>query len=120
MSQSVGNAVDDAVAARDEKVDEALSGVSSTVDGFFGESGELVPGLNSLGDFLPEASGCSDYVIPFNAMGVSVQVTLPVCFLSRFKELIEWVLWCLTAIGLWNIFYSGLRLENAKASKGGF
>ncbi|MNZ18644.1 hypothetical protein D3C78_356610 [compost metagenome] len=120
MGQSVGTAVDDAVAARDAEVEQAIGAVPSTVDAFFGPSGELVPALNSLGDFFPEASSCSDYTIPINAMGVSIQVTLPVCFLSRFTSLIEWVLWCLTAIGLWNIFYSGLRLENAKASKGGF
>lgn len=120
MGQSVGTAVDDAVAARDAEVEQAIGAVPSTVDAFFGPSGELVPALNSLGGFFPEASSCSDYTIPINAMGVSIQVTLPVCFLSRFTSLIEWVLWCLTAIGLWNIFYSGLRLENAKASKGGF
>lgn len=120
MGQSVGSAVDDAVAERNAQVEEAIDEAPSTVDDFFGSSGERIPGLNSLGDFLPEAVGCSDYVIPINAMGVSIQVKLPVCFLSRFKTLIEWVLWCLTAIGLWNIFYSGLRLENAKASKGGY
>lgn len=120
MGQSVGTAVDDAIAERDAQIGEAIDAVPSAVDEFFGSSGERIPGLSSLGDFLPEATSCIDYVIPINAMGVSIQVTLPVCFLSRFKTLIEWVLWCLTAIGLWNIFYSGLRLENAKASKGGY
>lgn len=120
MGQSVATAVDDAIAERDAQIGEAIDAVPSAVDELFGSSGERIPGLSSLGDFLPEATSCIDYVIPINAMGVSIQVTLPVCFLSRFKTLIEWVLWCLTAIGLWNIFYSGLRLENAKASKGGY
>ncbi|WP_144411505.1 hypothetical protein [Azotobacter chroococcum] len=120
MGDALGTAVDDAIAARDQEIQTAISTVPSTVDSFFGENGELIPGINSLGDFFPAASGCSDYQIPINAMGFSFVVTLPVCFLSQVKTLIEWVLWCLTAIGVWNIFYSGLRLENAKASKGGY
>lgn len=116
MVPPLENAVDDAITARDAEVQTAISGVPGTVESWFAD----IPGIHSLGGFFPVASGCSDYQIPINAMGFSFVVTLPVCFLSRFKELIEWVLWCLTAIGVWNIFYSGLRLENTKASKGGY
>lgn len=116
MAGDLDTAVNDAITARDAEIQTAISAVPSTVDSLFAD----IPGIHSLGSFFPSASGCSDYQIPINAMGFSFVVTLPVCFLSRFKELIEWVLWCLTAIGVWNIFYAGLRLDNTSYFKRGY
>ncbi len=116
MKKPLEDTVEETITARDAEIQTALSDIPVTVGSWFSN----VPGIQSLGGFFPAASGCSDYRIPIDAMGFSFVVTLPVCFLSRARALIEWVLWCLTAIGVWNIFYSGLRLENAKASKGGY
>ena len=115
VSDAIGTAVDDAVAEHEAEVEDALSDVPGQVEGMFGDAP-----LDSLRNILPSPKGCSDYIIPFSVMQYSFQLTLPVCFLAAIKPLLEWLMWCLTAIGVWNIFYSGLRLENAKASKGGY
>ena len=54
------------------------------------------------------------------ALRVAADVRLPVCALMPYKPILEWVIYCLTAIGAWRIGYSALRQEDSKAAKGGF
>jgi len=116
VGDAIGSAVDGAVAEHEGDVDDALKDVPGQVEDIFGDD----PAFESLRGILPGASHCSNYQTSFTVMRYSITLTLPVCLLSSIKPLLEWLVWCLTAIGLWNIFYSGLRLENAKASKGGY
>lgn len=64
--------------------------------------------------------GCADYRIPLFLDSNNATLVIPVCQLTRVKPLLEWVIWTVTLIGLWKIFYSALRQEDVKASKGGF
>ncbi|MNF97729.1 hypothetical protein D3C84_805680 [compost metagenome] len=64
--------------------------------------------------------GCTDYKIAFDLGNYRANLVLPVCDLTRLKPLLEYVIWIVTAIGLWKILYAALRQEDAKAAKGGF
>lgn len=103
----------------EEKSQEFLDGLPDTVEGWFGDGGAvgLRQGLETV---LPAASGCSDYRINFSLDKYSSVLVLPVCEISRYVRLLEWVIYCVTAIGLWKILFSGLRQDDVKASKGGF
>lgn len=120
IGDGLDKSIDKAIEDRDKQVKEAMDKVPTTVEAWFGANGENVPGLGSLSGLLPAAAGCSDYLISVPVPRYPFTITIPVCFLSRVKPLLEWLIWCLTAVGIWNICYSGLRLENAKASKGGY
>ena len=63
---------------------------------------------------------CADYVVPLDLNGYTANIRMPVCALMPYKPILEWVIYCLTAIGAWRIGYSALRQEDAKAAKGGF
>lgn len=119
IADGLDESIDKAIADRDKEVQAAMDKVPTTVESWFGANGENVPGLSVL-NFLPKAAGCSDYLISVPIPRYPFTITVPVCFLSSVRPLLEWLIWCLTVIGVWNIAYSGLRLENAKASKGGY
>lgn len=99
-----------------DKIPDLVSGEN----GMFDPDGVAFQTLDFLNDVLPSHLGCSDYTITFRLDKYTVDFILPVCELSRVKPLLEYVIWLITVIGLWKILYSGLRLEDAKASKGGY
>ncbi|OLU34909.1 hypothetical protein BVH06_04625 [Pseudomonas sp. PA27(2017)] len=69
---------------------------------------------------LPRAGNCSAFDVKVDAGKLHTNLRLDACELSRIKPLLEWIVWMGTIIGVWRIAYAGLRLENAKAEKGGF
>lgn len=106
---------------RDEEADSYLKGLPHKVEKeWFGVNGELVGLNNVLDKILPTAMGCADYRIPLFLDSNNATLVIPVCQLTRVKPLLEWVIWTITLIGLWKIFYSALRQEDVKAAKGGF
>lgn len=112
-----------AASAEQSEADETfLDGLADSIDGddWFGD-GSLVANLLDFGkDILPRPAGCSDYVIQFNLGRYAANIRLPVCSLASIKPLLEWLIYAITLIGLWKIAYSTLRMEDVKASKGGF
>lgn len=98
------------------EVQSKLDGVPTTVDSWFGGGIDLGNALNRI---FPSASGCGIYSINFALGKYTVNMSLDTCILSRMKALLEWLVWCWTIIAVWKIFYSGLRLEDAKAAKQG-
>lgn len=106
---------------RDQDADSYLKSLPNKVQNeWFGANGELVGLNNVLDKILLTAMGCADYRIPLSLDSHNATLVIPVCQLTRVKPLLEWVIWMVTLIGLWKIFYSALRQEDVKASKGGF
>lgn len=124
---AVGNAVGDAITthmeaadeARNEEVEDVLDQLPNKVGQWFGTDGAAV-GLDFIDSIIPQPVACADYVVPFSIKGYTANLRLPVCALMPYKPILEWVIWCATAIGAWRIGYSALRQEDAKAAKGGF
>lgn len=124
---ALGNQIGDAIATQMEAVDEerneevegVLDQLPNQVSQWFGADGSAV-GLDFIDNILPAPVACADYVVPFAINGYTANITLPVCALMPYKPILEWVIYCLTAIGAWRIGYSALRQEDAKAAKGGF
>lgn len=124
---AVGNQIGDAITTQMEAVDEerneevkgVLDELPNKVSGWFGGDGSAV-GLDFMDKLLPPAVNCSDYVVPFSIGRHQAKIEFPVCKIAPYIPLIEWVIWCLTAIGAWRIAYSALRQEDAKAAKGGY
>lgn len=100
----------------EDKIPELVSGKG----GMFDPDGVAIQTLDFLNQVLPSHLGCADYTISFRLGKYDSDFIMPVCELSRVKPLLEYVIWLITVIGLWKILYSGLRLEDAKASKGGY
>lgn len=99
-----------------------LEQIASDIDGddFFGANSQIAGLLQFADELLPMHTGCVDYTIALNLGRYRADMTLPMCRLSALRPLLEWLIYMITAVGLWNITYSTLRMENAKASKGGF
>lgn len=99
-----------------------LEHIAAEVDDlqFFGEGSQVAELLTFVDGLLPAHTGCVDYSIPVTLGDYSADIVLPMCRISALKPLLEWIIYIVTAIGLWNITYSTLRMENTKASKGGF
>src|SRR3990167_3475968 len=124
---AVGNQIGDAITTQMEAVDEerneevegVLDELPNQVSQWFGADGSAV-GLDFIDSILPAPVACAEYVVPFSIKGYTAHITLPVCALMPYKPILEWVIYCLTAIGAWRIGYSALRQEDAKAAKGGF
>ncbi|MDP9942131.1 hypothetical protein [Ectopseudomonas alcaliphila] len=125
--ESAGSAIGDllasegqeAVDAYEEDSKEFLDTLPNTVAGWFGD-GTTVGLRRGLETVLPSASGCADYKVAFSLGKYNSSLVLPVCEISRYTRLLEWVIYCVTAIGLWRILFSGLRQDDVKAAKGGF
>lgn len=124
---AVGNQIGDAITTHMEAVDEerneevegVLDQLPSQVSQWFGADGSAV-GLDFIDNILPAPVACADYVVPLSLNGYTANIRMPVCALMPYKPILEWVIYCLTAIGAWRIGYSALRQEDAKAAKGGF
>lgn len=116
IAEALNSAVDGALEGREEEIGEALGEVPNMVEDMFGD----LAGLSFMDSLFVPAAGCSELVIPFELGQYSVGMAVDFCVLSKYKTLLEWVIWCLTAIAVWNVYYSGLRLQNASASRGGF
>lgn len=124
---AVGNQIGDAITTHMEAVDEerneevegVLDQLPNQVSQWFGADGSAV-GLDFIDNILPAPVACADYVVPLDLNGYTANIRMPVCALMPYKPILEWVIYCLTAIGAWRIGYSALRQEDAKAAKGGF
>lgn len=124
LGDQIGEFGDGLISERDEEakstLEDEIPKLVSGKGGIFDPDGVAIRTLDFLNDVLPSHLGCADYTISFKLGKYDVDFTLPVCELSRVKPLLEYVIWLITVIGLWKILYSGLRLEDAKASKGGY
>lgn len=106
---------------RDQEAQQYLDQLPGIVErSWFGSEGEKVGLNNVLDKLLPSAAGCANYTIAFALGKHAAPIVIPVCELTRIKPLLEWLIWMLTFVGLWKIFYAGLRQDDAKAAKGGF
>lgn len=114
--QIIGERDADAKISLEDDIPKLVSGKN----GIFDPDGYVVGSMDFLNDVLPSAYGCTDYVIDFDLGQYHSKLLLPVCELTRLKPLLEYLVWMITIVGFWKILYSGLRLEDAKASKGGF
>ena len=114
--QIIGERDADAKISLEDDIPKLVAGK----DGIFDPDGYVVGSMDFLNDVLPSAYGCTDYVIDFDLGQYHSKLLLPVCELTRLKPLLEYLVWMITIVGFWKILYSGLRLEDAKASKGGF
>ena len=114
--QLIGERDADAKISLEDDIPKLVSGQN----GIFDPDGFVVGSLDFLNDVLPSAYGCNDYYIAFDLGQYDSTLKLPVCELTRLKPLLEYLVWMITIIGFWKILYSGLRLEDAKANKGGF
>ncbi|WP_457980157.1 hypothetical protein L0Y47_05580 [Ectopseudomonas composti] len=122
LAQSLTEAMNNA--HEEQLVDDelALDKLARDIDGvdFFGENSQVAALLNFADELLPSHSSCVDYVISLSLDRYTADIVLPVCRIAAIKPLLEWVIYIITAIGLWRIAYATLRMENAKADKGGF
>ena len=124
---AVGNAIGESITVHMEAVDEerneevegVLDELPNQVSQWFGADGSAV-GLDFIDNILPAPVACADYVVPLSLNGYTANLRMPVCALMPYKPILEWVIYCLTAIGAWRIGYSALRQEDSKAAKGGF
>ena len=116
IADNLSAGVSGALEERDLEITEALDQVPDTVNDWFGD----LPGLSFMDNLFVPAAGCSITTIPLELNGYDFSIAIDFCVLSKYKTLLEWVIWCLTAIAVWNVYYSGLRLQNAAASRGGF
>ncbi len=124
---AVGNQIGDAITTQMEAVDEerneevegVLDELPNQVSQWFGADGSAV-GLDFIDNILPAPVACADYVVPLSLNGYTANLRMPVCALMPYKPILEWVIYCLTAIGAWRIGYSALRQEDSKAAKGGY
>lgn len=122
LAQSLTDAMSNA--QEEQLVDDELTldQLARDIDGvdFFGENSQVAALLNFADELLPSHSSCVDYVISLSLDRYAANIVLPVCRIAAIKPLLEWVIYLITAIGLWRIAYATLRMENAKADKGGF
>ncbi|ARU87336.1 hypothetical protein [Pseudomonas sp. M30-35] len=105
---------------RDADAQSYLDSLPKDVEDWFGADGSKVGLTDVIDTIIPSATGCSDYTVSLKFKTYSANLVIPVCQLTRVKPLLEWVIWCITFIGLWKILYSSLRQDDVKASKGGF
>ncbi|WXL26858.1 hypothetical protein WG219_05110 [Ectopseudomonas mendocina] len=123
VGEAIADALTDSVELadeeRNEEIEDVLNQIPNQVAQWFGADGSAV-GLDFLHTIIPQPVACADYVIPFSLAGYSANLRLPVCALAPYKPILEWVIWCLTAIGAWRIAYSGLRQEDAKHARSGY
>lgn len=120
IDQQTEGIISDREAEADETLKQTIPKLVSGENGIFDPDGYVVGSLDFLNDVLPSAYGCNDYEIAFDLGDYHSALKLPVCELTRLKPLLEYLVWMITIVGLWKILYSGLRLEDAKASRGGF
>lgn len=118
LRDQMGDAQEEQLVADELSLDEIADRVGG--DQWFGDNSRVASLLDFAKDLLPSRTGCADVAYAFNLGSYNSRIILPVCDLSRLKTLLEWIIYVVTAIGLWKIAYSTLRMEDAKASKGGF
>ena len=118
---ALGNTIADSLTAqmqtvdeeRNEEVETVLDQLPNQVGQWFGSDGSAV-GLDFMHSILPSPVACADYIVPLTLAGYTANLRLPVCALIPYKPILEWVIWCLTAIGAWRIGYAALRQEDAR------
>ncbi|MCU1717692.1 hypothetical protein [Pseudomonas sp. 5P_3.1_Bac2] len=118
FSQQLTDAEEQELAQDESYLDQIASDVDHP--SFLGEDSRFAQLLEFADDLLPSHTGCVDYSVPLELGRYKSTITLPVCRIATLRPLLEYIIYIITAIGLWNIAYSTLRMENAKAAKGGF
>lgn len=118
FGDQMGDAQEEQLAADELSLDQIVNDVDG--DQWFGDNSQVASMLSFAEDLLPRDTSCADVTIMFNLGIYQSRMLLPVCELTRLKPLLEWIIYVVTAIGLWKIAYSTLRMEDVKAAKGGF
>lgn len=118
LGEQLEGAQAEQLVADELNLDQIVDDVDS--DKWFGDNSQVAGLLDFARDLLPAATSCNDVTVTFNLGRYNTRLVLPVCDLAALKPLLEWIIYVVTAIGLWNITYATLRMENAKAAKGGF
>ncbi|MDQ7984072.1 hypothetical protein QYS36_03860 [Pseudomonas sp. G34] len=121
LAGAFGQGMTDTLAAQEASDISTLSDISNIVNNeWFGPGTAAYKAIYLIDGVLPRSTSCSPFDIKIDADRLHTNLRLDACELSRIKPLLEWIIWMLTLIGVWRIAYAGLRLENAKAEKGGF
>ncbi|UQY33157.1 hypothetical protein K8U54_15665 [Pseudomonas fulva] len=116
-----GQGMTDTLAAQEASDIATLADISNIVNNeWFGPGTAAYKAIYIIDGVLPRSTSCSPFDVKIDAGKLHTNLRLDACELSRIKPLLEWIIWMLTLIGVWRIAYAGLRLENAKAEKGGF
>ena len=114
--EGLNTATDDAIASRDGELQDALDGIAGQVEDWFGDKGSKIDPDNLLG-FLPREASCSDIPISVKLGKEDANFVIPVCSLSSVKEILKWVFYALTIIGIWKILMNGM-IVSARGGKG--
>lgn len=114
--EGINTATDDAIASRDGELQEALDGIAGQVEDWFGDKGSKIDPDNLLG-FLPREASCSDIPISVKLGREDANLVIPVCSLSSVKDILKWVFYALTIIGIWKILMNGM-IVSARGGKG--
>src|SRR5690606_31901678 len=120
LSDGLSDSVQSALDEEAERLQEHLEGIPDEIEDLLEGDDNFNEVMWSLDTFLPRAQGCAPYEVPVNLPRYSFIINIDFCVLSRLKPLLEWIIWVITAVGVWKIFYAGLRFEDVKAAKGGF
>gem|GEM_PF-5270718 len=86
-----------------EALQETLEEAGDSLEPVFGKDGSALDKHNVLGELFPAATGCSDINVSFTFRGKTFNLKLPVCDLSRLRVILEYVLYALTGIYLWDM-----------------
>lgn len=116
IAEGLNTAADDAIASRDGELQDALDGIAGQVEDWFGDKGSKIDPDNLLG-FLPREASCSDIPINVKFGREDASLVIPVCSLSPVKEILKWVFYALTIIGIWKILMNGM-IVSARGGKG--
>ncbi|GAA6132805.1 hypothetical protein [Halopseudomonas sabulinigri] len=115
IGDTLTDSVDGALEERESEIEDALDQVPEQVGDMLGD----LPGLSFMDNLFVPAAGCGAITIPLQLNEYDFSIPIDFCVLSKYKPLLEWIIWCLTGIAVWNVYYSGLRLQNASAARGG-
>ncbi|CAG0941151.1 hypothetical protein BROC_01300 [Candidatus Brocadiaceae bacterium] len=69
-------------------------------------SGELSDLRNSFEQLVPRLNCASDYVLPVHIGNYDLSLHMPICNLSAKKEILEWMIYALTFLYLYNLAIS--------------
>lgn len=124
LADAFGSAMGDAELEREAANEQYLVDISDLVTnpevGPFAENTAAFGIIHLIDNVLPKSQNCALVRIPLRLDRYAADLKIDVCELTLVKPLLEWIIYLITLIGLWRIAYSTLRLENAKADKGGF
>ncbi|TRX75646.1 hypothetical protein [Pseudomonas mangiferae] len=101
-----------------EALTETLGQADDKLEEVFGKDGRGLDKHNVLDKIMPKASSCSDIKVSFNFRGKTFNINLPVCELSRMRAILEYVLYALTGIYLWDMLVTIAATPMGTARRG--